>query len=70
MTNLEFYKDELIDMGIDNVAVDKETGELRSCCYTVHCDECLFNDRRAVNFTCAGDKLNWLLKEHEEEKND
>lgn len=69
MTNCEFYKDEIRNIGIHNFSVDKRTGKLYSCS-DIECIDCLFDDKCLVNFTCSGDKLDWLFEEHEEENNE
>lgn len=39
-TNFEFYKDEILDFSIDDIAVTKD-GKVQSCC-TTECSNCIF----------------------------
>lgn len=63
MTNYEKYKDEIIKASFikGGIGIDKETGELRSCCSLCFCENCQFNG------DCASDTLRkWLDFEYVE----
>ena len=68
MLNIEYYKDELVELGIidlDKLAVGQ--GQPRICNNSILCRHCLFNNNNH-SFSCAGDALKWLLTEYKEEK--
>lgn len=66
MKNKEFYKDKIFDAACKyrNLAVDKETGELRGC-LDLLCENCLFSDISEGN-TCTDAWKLWLEEEHVE----
>lgn len=60
MTNLEFYKDELINILIENMGVDKDGKPHR--CDGFCSDECIFQK----DGDCLMMAKEWLLEEHKE----
>lgn len=65
MTNFEFYKDKIKQIGIHNLALDKET-EKPCACYDVKCADCKFS-LWSNGTSCVYNELDWLMQEHEEE---
>ena len=66
MLNIEYYKDELVELGIidlDKLAVGQ--GQPRICDRNIKCRDCLFNH---VGSPCSVSALNWLFTEYKEEK--
>ena len=64
MLNIEYYKDELVELGIidlDKLAVGQ--GQPRICDRNIRCRECFFN---RFGFLCSDDALNWLFTEYKE----
>lgn len=66
MKNKEFYKDKIFDAVCKyrNLAVDKETGELRDC-FHLQCENCAFSDITEGE-TCLDAWRLWLEQEHVE----
>lgn len=70
MLNIEYYKDELVGLGIidlDRLAVGQ--GQPRICNNSILCRHCLFNNNNH-SFSCSDDALKWLLTEYKEPKVD
>ena len=66
MLNIEYYKDELKELGIINLgSLALVQGQPSICKCGIMCDECLFDNH---NFSCYDDALNWLFTEYKEEK--
>ena len=66
MLNIEYYKDELKELGIINLgSLALVQGQPSICKCGIMCDECLFDNH---NFSCYDDALNWLFSEYKEEK--
>lgn len=68
MLNIEYYKDELVELGIidlDRLAVGQ--GQPRICNNSILCRHCLFNNNNH-SFSCSDDALKWLLTEYKEPK--
>ena len=68
MLNIEYYKDELVGLGIidlDRLAVGQ--GQPRICNNSILCRHCLFNNNNH-SFSCSDDALKWLLTEYKEPK--
>lgn len=65
MKNLEFYKDEIKQIGIHNLALDAKTGKPCSC-NVLACVCCLFAKNRSEDLRCEDDMLNWFLEEYKE----
>lgn len=66
MLNIEYYKDELVELGIINLGMlALVQGQPSICRCGIMCDECLFDNH---NFSCYDDALNWLFSEYKEEK--
>lgn len=66
MLNIEYYKDELVGLGIidlDRLAVGQ--GQPRICNNSILCRHCLFNNNNH-SFSCSDDALKWLLTEYKE----
>ena len=60
MTNLEFYKDKLIDVLAEHTSVDKN-GKPHTC-DSVFCLDCAFSEEN----NCKKATKEWLLAEHKE----
>lgn len=60
MTNLEFYKDELIDILAEHTSVDRN-GKPHTC-DSVGCLDCAFSKKK----NCQKATKEWLLAEHKE----
>lgn len=60
MTNLEFYKDELIDILAEHTSVDRN-GKPHTC-DSVGCLDCAFSKKK----NCQKATKEWLLVEHKE----
>ena len=60
MTNEEFYKDELMGLAINELAIDEETKKLTEC-EKLSCYRCIF----CTN--CHDKKREWLKEEHIEQ---
>lgn len=68
MKNKEFYKDKIYDAACKyrNLAVDKETGELRDC-HNNLCEDCLLLDIKCEHGgSCSDAWRHWLEQEHVE----
>ena len=66
MLNIEYYKDELVELGIIDLGMlALVQGQPSICRCGIMCDECLFDNH---NFSCYDDALNWLFSEYKEEK--
>ena len=66
MLNIEYYKDELVELGVINLGMlALVQGQPSICKCGIMCDECLFDNH---NFSCYDDALNWLFSEEKEEK--
>lgn len=66
MKNKEFYKDKIYDVACKyrDLAVDKETGELRGCHNTL-CEDCLLLDIKCEHgSSCLDAWRRWLEQEH------
>jgi hypothetical protein len=64
--NIEYYKDELVELGIIDLGMlALVQGQPSICRCGIMCDECLFDNH---NFSCYDDALNWLFSEYKEEK--
>lgn len=68
MKNKEFYKNKIYDAACKykDLAVDKNTGELRDCLDTLCKDCALFDHRRKNGSSCTGAWRRWLEQEHVE----
>lgn len=64
MTNCEFYKNKIRNIGIYNLAVDKETG-VPCACNVTFCKNCLINAMCTPEKPCSHVVSDWLLAEHE-----
>ena len=67
MKNKEKYKNELIKILSDHIAIDKDTGEPRDC-HNVNCRKCVFEfkDCNNDNFEKTDIVNEWLEKEYVE----
>lgn len=68
MKNKEFYKDKIYEAACKyrNLAVDKETGELRDC-HSSLCEDCLLLDIKCEHEgSCSDAWRYWLEQEHVE----
>ena len=70
MKNKEKYKNELIKILSDHIAIDKDTGEPRDC-HDVNCRKCVFEFKNCNNdnFEKTDIVNEWLEKEHIEPVN-
>ena len=69
MKNKEFYKDEIYEVACkrDCFAVNKKTGDVMRCKYTI-CHDCLFNYLKGFSNcnNCDERAMAWLEQEHTE----
>ena len=67
MKNKEFYKDEIYEVACkrDCFAVNKKTGDVMRCKYTI-CHDCLFNYLKGFSNcnNCDERAIEWLEQEH------
>ena len=61
MTNFEFYKEELIERGVTNFAVEAKTNGIFKC-HMLKCSDCLFSNQGG----CGKVLTKWLYEEHKE----
>ncbi|MGF6375027.1 hypothetical protein M2140_000061 [Clostridiales Family XIII bacterium PM5-7] len=65
MLNIEKYKEEIREIGIDDIAVDEKTGAVVGC-GTIDCCECAFGLDEIDIDMCNEDTLDWLTSEYVE----
>jgi hypothetical protein len=66
MTNFEFYKEKLQEVGSIDFGIMKDTKELVRC-RSMCCSNCLFHDHLNDTNTCGELELEFLYAEHKEQ---
>lgn len=69
MKNVEFYENQIKELGIYNLAVDKETG-VPCACKVTFCENCLIHAMCTPEKLCSHVVSDWLLAEHDGTKSE
>lgn len=64
ITNFDYYRDQIYEIGINDIAFDEEDEKLCNCRDIKYCTGCLFYPHAI----CDSNKLGWLIKPHLDHK--
>lgn len=64
ITNFDYYRDQIYEIGINDMAFDEENGKLCNCRDIKQCIDCLFYPYA----TCDSNRLGWCIKPHLDHK--
>lgn len=60
VTNFDYYRNQIYEIGINDIAFDEENKKLCNCRDIKQCGDCLFYPYAA----CDSNRLSWCIKPH------
>ena len=64
VTNFDYYRNQIYEIGINDLAFDEDSGKLCDCRNIKHCTDCLFYPHAI----CDSNKLAWCIKPNLDKK--
>lgn len=64
VTNFDYYRNQIYEIGINDIAFDEENEKLCNCRDIKQCGDCLFYPYAS----CNSNRLSWCIKPHLERK--